>query len=333
MKNRIHYFDIAKGVLILLLLVHHYGSARRRLEISNDDCFIIFNSWQVVFTAFFMQAFFIISGYCSNFNKPFKPFIISQTKQLIIPWISFEILSAVISAIRMKDFSFSYMLSIIFNETWTFYWFLNALFFSKVVVWIINKRISSHCFLIIITFTLFLIGIIINQHNWGRNIFCIRESLGSCLFVAVGLVLKDRTKLYDTLLKYCVYIYPLALLILIFLTIKIPIFTAGMHISLSQVPIFFITSLTGSFACLRLCKMLVHNKFLEFWGVNSLIVYCTHFWALKPLVFYFYNIFTPISSYSVIPYYSLIYISEIAFCWAMVKLFTSKYLKWITGSF
>ena len=333
MKKRIHYFDVAKGVLILLLLLSHYGSARRRLDISNDDLFFLFDSLQVVFTAFYMQAFFIISGYCSNFNKPFKPFLISQIKQLLVPWISFEILTACISAIKTGEFTFSFIMSRIFNETWTFYWFLNALFFSKVVVWIINNRIKSHIAIIITTLIIFLIGIIINQYNWGRNIFCIRESMGSCLFVAVGLVLKKKTKLYDMLLEHSIYIYPIVLLILICTNIRIPVFAAGMRVSLSQVPLFLITSLTGSFACLRLCKMLGHNKFLEFWGVNSLIVYVTHFWALKPLVFYFYNYFTPISSYSVIPYYFLIYISEIAFCWLMVKLFTSKYLKWITGSF
>lgn len=332
MKNRVHYFDIAKGLLILLLLLHHYGSARRRLDISNDY-FELFNQWQVIFTAFFMQAFFIISVYCSNFNKAFKPFIISQIKQLLIPWISFEILAACISAIQTKNLSFSYIQSLIFNETWTFYWFLNALFFSKVVIYILNKWVKSHLVIILITLLIFFIAIIINEHNWGRNLFCIRQSMGSCLFVAVGLILKNRAKLYDMLLKHCVYIYPICLIILIITNVKIPIFTAGMQVSLNQVPIFLITSLTGSFACLKLCRFLEHNSFLEFWGINSLIVYVTHFWALKPLVNSFFIHFNPINSYTVIPYYFSIYISEIVFCYFMVKIFTSKYLKWITGSF
>lgn len=332
MGKRIHYLDIAKGILILLLLVSHYSSARRRLDISNDY-FYLFDSWQFIFRAFFMQAFFIISGYCSNFNKPFKPFFKTQFKQLIIPFISFEILSAIFWAARTGGLSFHFILSFIFNDTWTVYWFLNALFFSKIVVWIINRITPNQLYLILITLFLFVSGIIINHYNLGRNIFCIRESLGSCLFVAVGFVLRNRTKLYNMLLNLCIYIYPVILILLFFTGIKIPVFAAGMHVTLSQVPIFFITTLTGTFACLRMCKVLDRNKFLEFWGKKTLIVYCTHFWGLILIIPIIFNWFNPISPYSAIPYYILIYLLEIVFCWLIIKLFSSKYLKWAIGSF
>lgn len=332
MGKRIHYLDIAKGILILLLLVHHYGSARRRLDVSNDY-YILYNSWQVVFTAFFMQAFFIISGYCSNFNKPFKPFFKTQFKQLIIPFISFEILSALFWATNTGDLSFPFILSFIFNDNWTVYWFLNALFFSKIVIWLIYRVTPSHLNLIIITLFFFIMGIIINQYNIGRNILCIRESLGSCMFVAVGYILRNRAELYHLLLKYCIYVYPVILFLLFFTSIKIPVFAAGMHVTLSQVPIFLLLSLTGTFACLKICKMLNRNNFLEFWGKKSLIVYCTHFWGLILIIPIIFNWLNPISSYSAIPYYILIYSMEIFFCWLMIYLFSSKYLKWAIGSF
>ena len=35
MKNWIHYSNVAKGILIPLLLIHHYGGARRRIDLSN----------------------------------------------------------------------------------------------------------------------------------------------------------------------------------------------------------------------------------------------------------------------------------------------------------
>ena len=211
MAKRIHYFDVAKGLLILLLLVSHYSSARRRLDVSND-LFSLFDSWQFIFRAFFMQAFFVISGYCSNFNKPFKPFFMAQIKQIMVPWICFELLSASISTIKSGNMSvFS---SMIFNETWTIYWFLNALFFSKIVVWLINRITPNQLHLVFITLFLFISGIIINQYNIGRNIFCTRESLGSCIFVAIGLVLKNRPSIYSILKKHCIYIYPIILLLL-----------------------------------------------------------------------------------------------------------------------
>ena len=332
MGKRIHYLDIAKGILILLLLVSHYSSARHRLDVSNDY-FYLFDSWQFIFRAFFMQAFFVISGYCSNFNKPFKSFFNTQFKQLFIPFISFEILSALFWAAKAGDLPFPFILSFIFNDTWTVYWFLNALFFSKIVVWFINRVTPNHLYLIIITLFIFILGIIINHYNIGRNILCIRESLGSCMFVAVGYILRNRAELYHLLMKCCIYIYPVILFLLFFTGVEIPVFAAGMHVTLSQVPIFFITSLTGTFACLRLCKVLDRNKFLEFWGKKTLIVYCTHFWGLILIIPIVFNWLNPITPYSAIPYYILIYSLEIVFCWLMIKLFSSKHLKWTIGSF
>lgn len=332
MGKRIHYLDIAKGLLIILLLFHHYGSARRRLDVSNDF-YEQYKLWQIVFTAFFMPTFFVISGYCSNFNKPFKAFFKTQFKQLLIPYITFEILTAFFWTIKTGDYSLSFFLSFIFNDTWTVYWFLNALFFSKIVVWIINRITPNQLYLILITLFLFISGIIINQYNLGRNVFCIRESLGSCLFVAVGLVLRNRTELYHLLLKHCIYIYPVILFLLIIWGKKIPVFAAGMHVTLSQAPLFLLLSLTGTFACLRICKMLDRNKFLEFWGKNSLIVYCTHFWGLILIIPIVFNWLNPITPYNAIPYYTLIYSLEIVFCWLMIKLFSSKYSKWAIGSF
>ena len=101
MGKRIHYLDIAKGLLIILLLFHHYGSARRRLDVSNDF-YEQYKLWQIVFTAFFMPTFFVISGYCSNFNKPFKAFFKTQFKQLLIPYITFEILTAFFWTIKLE---------------------------------------------------------------------------------------------------------------------------------------------------------------------------------------------------------------------------------------
>lgn len=56
-SNRIDYIDICKGILILLLVWHHYMSATKRLQIDSPFFFLV-KDWQFVFTAFFMPAFF-----------------------------------------------------------------------------------------------------------------------------------------------------------------------------------------------------------------------------------------------------------------------------------
>lgn len=332
MSKRIQYLDIAKGLLIMLLVISHYVSAHNVLNISHDYIEHI-DPWLIIYRCFFMQAFFIISGYCTNFDKPFTLFFKTQIKQLIIPWITFEIFYATISVIWDGDISFSYFISKIFNERWTVLWFLNALFFSKTIVWITRKITKSQFLLLSMTSILLIIGVLINKYDWGKNIFCIRESLASTLFVAIGLYLRSHQSIYRLLLNWCIYIYILALLIFTSIGIHIPVVAAGLHVTLKQIPIFLLMSLTGTFACLKICELIAHNSFFEYWGRNSLIVYGTHFMGLQSFVLIFYTLFSPINKYNAIPYYFLIYLFEFIYCWIMIKIFTSKYLKWTIGSF
>ena len=62
MKERIHYLDITKGVLILCLMLSHFNSATQRLGVEYE-WFKIINYWTPFFACFFMQCFFFISGY------------------------------------------------------------------------------------------------------------------------------------------------------------------------------------------------------------------------------------------------------------------------------
>lgn len=93
-KERIHWIDVAKGTLILLLIIHHFSPAFKLTGISQEN-YSFLMSWQFIFTSFFMQAFFFMSGYCSNFNKEVRPFFLSLFKQLILPFIIFELITCI----------------------------------------------------------------------------------------------------------------------------------------------------------------------------------------------------------------------------------------------
>lgn len=82
--GRIHYLDIAKGILIILLVFAHFKSAMAKMPFENEY-FIFVHGWTNVFICFYMPAFFLISGYCSNFDKGFSKFITSVAKTLFLP--------------------------------------------------------------------------------------------------------------------------------------------------------------------------------------------------------------------------------------------------------
>ena len=204
-KERLHYFDIAKGILILLLFVYHFRSATRNAGLHNSF-FSLITSWESIYAAFFMQCFFIISGYCSSFDIGLVSFLKKIAKQLIIPWIVFELFQATFWALYYSDFTINRYLSFLFTEPCTTLWFLNALAFSKIFVFVLMRYFNNNTILIV-TFILLIIAIIVNQLNIGPNYLTIRQSLGSCFFVALGYYLKRNQRVFCMLMKYSPYAY------------------------------------------------------------------------------------------------------------------------------
>ena len=62
-QKRITYFDIAKGLMILGLLVSHFSIVKTHLGMKND--FRYLDMFITTYSGFFMQCFFFITGFCS----------------------------------------------------------------------------------------------------------------------------------------------------------------------------------------------------------------------------------------------------------------------------
>ena len=87
-NKRIEYIDIAKGLLILLVVIGH---------VQQNEPFTLLK--QFIYT-FHMPAFFIISGILFDksrtANKKFFPYVKKKIYTLIIPYFFFEILSGIV---------------------------------------------------------------------------------------------------------------------------------------------------------------------------------------------------------------------------------------------
>jgi len=114
LSERISYLDIAKGFLILFLTISHFNSATRLIGIENK-WFAIIYLWTPYIACFFMQCFFMISGYCSNFKTEFSIFIKKQFRQILIPLFCFEIIGKLLGSLYYKEFTTSYFLSSIIS--------------------------------------------------------------------------------------------------------------------------------------------------------------------------------------------------------------------------
>jgi fucose 4-O-acetylase-like acetyltransferase len=199
-KERIHWVDIAKGLLILLLLIHHFGSAIKGSIIPKED-FSFVGAWQFVFTAFFMQAFLFMSGFCSSFTTPVDVFLKKLLKQLIVPFCFFELITCTYWS-SSDRFSIHAVLDYWIESGGTHYWFLNALILSKVYIYIFLRLYKNEYSLIISSLLLLIVAIVLNDYDIGYNFFCFRQSLGSIFFVALGFFVKSRQELFEKSLKW-----------------------------------------------------------------------------------------------------------------------------------
>ena len=85
-KGRLAYIDIAKGILIILVVIGHT---------IKGSVFVTKAMIQII-NAFHMPAFFIISGFLANeaklIDQKFWGYVKKRAIRLLIPYVVFEVL-------------------------------------------------------------------------------------------------------------------------------------------------------------------------------------------------------------------------------------------------
>ncbi len=135
-KERIKYFDIAKGILIILLVFAHFRSAVARMPFESPYFEYVYG-WNNIFTCFYMPAFFIVSGYCSNFNKNAGVYFSSLLKSLLLPIITLSFLTTTVSSLIDHENVFSSIAACASREFGL--WFLWALLWGKIIVYFVER--------------------------------------------------------------------------------------------------------------------------------------------------------------------------------------------------
>lgn len=324
MKKRIDYYDIAKGILILLLPIHHYHSAKIRCFVATDYDFLI-EDWQYLVASFFMVAFFVISGMCSNFNKSNKQFLTSLVRGIAVPYV-------VISVIQL----FSYLLFEGSIERFvnsyaktpnTTLWFLVALCGGKMILYYLLKINRDIRFVLSVTFLMMLLGIFLNSYRPQCNYFAIYHSLISAFFISFGLFMKENKMFYKYALKVSVYIFIITLLYQ-WQSWQRPNFTYMINIQIHEIPLFLLTSLSGTCFVLKISKMVDCSKKLEFVGRNSLIIYGLHFiFLLRMMPFLFNHIHPDTSIYLFLVFVVILYVLEYLYCIFLAYIFSETKAK------
>lgn len=282
----------------------------------------------ILYMCFFMPAFFFITGYVSNFNKSYRDFFSSNIKGLIVPYISFTIVTTILRKLFYSGLT-----------SWTFaflesFWFLTALFIAKFIYFFLIKAKLRNLEILIVLVALSLISIALNTlfgEDGLMNLFHYRNALCLGIFIWLGgLYKRNETKLKQLWKVMAITYFPI-IAILKACGIFPPFYTHTTNITFATLPLFILIASCGSVLIAFISKKIVCNNMLEFFGRNSLVVYCMQGVTLGITAKLFSHILMPTSIIQSLIWVVLIYVVTVFILCLVCKLFVFKPFSYLTG--
>lgn len=339
MKERVSYIDVAKGLLIVLVILHHLPQYALRILSIENDFLVSADDVSKYYAGFFMQAFFFISGYCSNFDIEFKPFLLKNIRTILAPMLFFHIMCYGIDGIL--HFNFNCLNSLFTKDFWLYfveeYWFLSALFIMKMLYYTINSIMKNRYVMCVLILLLMIVSIAINNRtgiedpSHYRNFWHYRNAFSMLLFLAVGHFLRNR-EVGHVYLQICGVCYFLICIYLSTRGIPIPQYTHRCLVSTHQIPLFMLIAFLGIGMVLGVAKTIGHNRYVEFLGRNSLTVYATQILCISCMERLYLKFFdTPCSMLEGFLFYVLVALLSLASCSCFAYIINKKYVAFIIG--
>lgn len=346
MKERLHYVDVCKGLLILMVIWQHIPAF---VSWAGVDSSVIENcgggsSW--LFWGFYMQAFFLTNGYTSNFRKDFKPFLWGSFKALLIPYIAFALIGKGLDALFWGETQLWQKTAGLGDQVWFFmeesYWFLTALFMARILYWFLCRYVKNDYYRGFVALVVMLLGFFLNHVYDGvsldaahfNNHLHYRNAMCMMIFIWIGEFLKKHKTLFQK------YLAPISITYIVCVVVThilgkatTPSYTHSTAILYHQIPLYLFYATTGSIAMLWISQKINVNKVLEYLGKGSLVVYMTHFAYLRMVVKILPSIISPYGTVSGLTFYFITFLLTATMSAGTIWLFNRKYLKVLIGKF
>lgn len=284
--TRVSYIDVAKGILIILVIIHHIPQLVKAQFGISDGCWGDISSLNFTYACYFMQTFFVVTGMCSNFDKKALPFVVNNIKTLVVPAILLPIVTVWIVNVFSLNLNirsylwFDYKQIILYGSS---SWFLPALFLSKILFWTINRYLKEGWMQILACLLLLVVGCLLNEWDGIPNYWMHRHAFAMVLFILIGQWFRSQKEQKKILLIGG------ALFVAVTVAMKTVPFhycwiTNAFHVSVSQIPLHILLCITGSCFIFGISRCINSNKVLEYIGKNTLFIYVFHYHFLQFLI-------------------------------------------------
>lgn len=268
MKKRLNFIDNARGLAILLVVFGHCIPGEGLVKV-----------W--IFS-FHIPLFFIISGYLLGLKDEneldINELVQNRIKTLILPYFIFSICLAVfyllldfISKGLTIDKIQEYIIRIVTFQGMESLWFIPCLFLAELIFTYMLLNLKKSYIAVLIGIS--LISAVLGSGISNKIIRVLLRSCVATLFILCGYLLNR----YNFKIKYSWAVIILMILTNIIFS-KYNGFVGLGSFELNNIFLYFIFSIVGSYGILlfflRIDK--IENNVLKFYGINAIIVLCTH---------------------------------------------------------
>lgn len=291
-NKRIDYFDLMKGVCIVLVIISHC-CVELKVNISGDRINSMLESLR-------MPLYFFLSGMFFKEYSSFVDFVIRKFNKLIIPLLFFSVIT-VIPKLIVNEIPCE-LIAIRRYITWMlkfggYLWFLRTLFFSNIIYYIYNRCVQRLNLYIRLLLLFVFVGI-----GWGVDAIM---PLGECRldnsnFVSIVAALMVLPFFYvaSALREYLTNVTISArsiLLVFIISLLNCFLFSNGI-VDLKNAYIdnnmlgFYVSSFSAIALCWSGCVVIKKMFYLSFVGRYSIIAYLTHYPIINVIIYMYPHI-------------------------------------------
>lgn len=310
--NRIEFFDLAKGVCIILVVLCH---------IDNISSIPNFNALR-------MPLYFVLSGFFFKAYEP-KVFFIKKVNNIAVPFVFWLFVSDIL---RMGDDLYLHRETVDFSlihfiktpflhrseiETNAPLWFLICLFITNIIFYIVYSICKSSkkiCFAVTI---LAFVGYICFRNGIKLSLW-IDSSLLALPFFVLGYFcryipyLKSEYSMKKSLLLGMILIITSYI---IYYTFGHPHIIIGQTFFQGNFILCYLNSMTMVMGVLLLCKVIKWLPVVSYFGRYSIVVLCVH----MLIIFYFTAIFEKCSGHEVATNWERVII-VMMMCWFSIPV-------------
>lgn len=335
-KQRQPWVDIAKGILILLVLLGHVQYFAH--DLAGTDEFKFVENTHILFITWYMPAFFIITGYCTNFEIKFWDFFVKNLKSLILPSILIGVFLSSWITLFFSSQGLSYQ-NFLKQNYWGILvkcgpWFLTALFVAKIVMYCILKYVKcNNVWKFLLLMLLMLIGCSLYNKNVMLNLWYFEHAMMLLPFLFVGVLLREHKPREHEDVAFLLLGGAFLCVAIIMKYYKIglayPYIIGVPGCFWGNFWLCLLMGVSGSLALFVICQKIGKCRWLEFLGRHTLTIYllqeCIMGLLIKSYVHW------QITIHGVIAV--VIFILSTGFICAWIDVFINKHLSFLKGKF